>query len=314
MKRESDFVDLTQLEYFKTVAKWENVTKAAKELYVSQPTLSQSVSRLEASLGVELFDRRGGKLHLNEAGKLFLSRVETAFAELNTGISELEMYKKNRQDWVYIASSVIDIFKSVILEYRKVCPDVHIDHLLTFDRGIMELLMNGRVDFVITPDPINDPQIRCIPLYEEEVFAVAGERHPLAKQKEATLEELRSCPLVCNSCDADISFMERLFQTDYQELDIIASSNEPCIPRDLTTSGYCIGFIPGRVAVRHLKERRGGQHPLRISPAYRRTCCISTKCSHQLSPSAEALYHFILEFCKAESAEVDRYIQEYYGY
>ena len=88
-------MDLTQLEYFKSVAKWENITKASKELYVSQPTLSQSISRLEDGLGVDLFDRRAGKLHLNDAGRLFLSRVNNAFAELNTGFSELEQYKKN---------------------------------------------------------------------------------------------------------------------------------------------------------------------------------------------------------------------------
>lgn len=306
-------MDLTQLEYFKAVAKWENITKAAKELYVSQPTLSQSISRLEDNLGVDLFDRRGGKLHLSDAGRLFLARVNNAFDELNTGFSELEQYKQNRQTWVYIASSVIDIFKSIILEYHTREPYVHIDHSLTFDRGIMDLIMNGKVDFAITPDPIGDPNVKCIPLYEEEVFAVVGDGHPLAQRKAVTVEELRSCPLVCNSCDSDIKFMEALFQTDYQELDIIAASNESHIPRELTQLCYCVGFIPARVAVRHLKEP-GKQHPLRISPAFRRTNCISTKCSHPLSPAAEGLYRFILEFCARESAEVERYIQQYYGY
>ena len=307
-------MDLTQLEYFKTVAKWENITKAAKELYVSQPTLSQSISRLEDSLGVELFDRRNGKVYLNEAGKLFLSRVENAFLELNTGFSELEQYKHHRQDWVFIASSVIDIFKSIILGFRKLRPDIHIDHSLTFDRGIMEQLLNGKVDFAITPNPINDPHVKCIPLFVEEVFAVVGSRHPLAKLETVELDELRACPLVCNSCDADIAFMETIFQTDYQDLDIIASSNESHIPRELTTGGYCVGFIPARVAVRHLKHPESGQHPLRLSPAYRRTNCISTKCTRSLSPSAEALYRFILDYCARESAEVDQYIHDYYGY
>ncbi|MCI8537939.1 MAG: LysR family transcriptional regulator [Oscillospiraceae bacterium] len=307
-------MDLTQLEYFKSVAKWENITKASKELYVSQPTLSQSISRLEDGLGVDLFDRRAGKLHLNDAGRLFLSRVNNAFAELNTGFSELEQYKKNRQAWVYIASSVIDIFKSIILEYHARMPQIHIDHSLTFDRGIMELILNGKVDFVITPDPIGDPSVKCVPLYEEEVFAVVGSAHPLARQKEVTLEELRGCPLVCNNCDSDIKFMETLFQTDYQDLDIIAASNESHIPRELTQRCCCVGFIPARVAVRHLKEPGKGQHPLRISPAFRRTNCISAKCSHQLSPAAGALYRFILEFCARESEEVDAYIRQYYGY
>lgn len=306
-------MDLTQLEYFQAVARYENITKAAKELYVSQPTLSQSISRLEASLDIELFDRVNGKLHLNEAGRLFLSRVDNAFAELNLGFSELDRYKEGHQDWVYIASSVIDIFKVIMLEYRKVNPNVHIDHSLTSDRNIMDLLMNSKVDFAITPSAINEPRIQCVPLYEEEVFAIVGDSHPLAGRAEAPLELLSTYPLVCNSCDSDIKFMEDLFHTDYHNLDIIASSSESHIPRTLTMEGYCIGFVPSRVAVRHLKEPGCGQNPIRIFPPVRRTTCISTKSSHQLSPSASALYRFILDFCARESVEVQNYIRDYYG-
>ena len=75
-------MDLTQLEYFRVVARYENITRAAKDLYVSQPTLSQSIARLESSLGIELFDRVNGKLHLNDAGRMFLERVNNAFFEL----------------------------------------------------------------------------------------------------------------------------------------------------------------------------------------------------------------------------------------
>ncbi len=307
-------MDLTQLEYFRAVAKYENVTRAAKELYVAQPTLSQSISRLEDALGVALFDRRGGKLHLNNAGRMFLSRVENAFAELNNGFSELEQYKEHRQEWVYVASSVIDIFKVIIPNYRKVDASVHIDHYLTFDRGIMELLMNSKVDFAITPAPINDPNIKCIPLYEDEVFAVVGHSHPLGRRREATLEELRKYPLICNSCDSDIKFMEEIFQTDYQNLDIIASSSESHIPRELTVDGCCIGFIPSRVAVKHLKYPESGLHSVRVVPAIHRTSCISIKNTHQLSPQAKALYDYIVDFCAQESEDVGDYIRSYYGY
>lgn len=311
-------MDLTQLEYFRTVAKLENITMAAKELYISQPTLSQSISRLEDSLGVQLFDRHKGKLHLNEAGRCFLAHVENAFAELNTGFLELETYKESGQDWVYVASSVIDIFKSIILNYRTICPEVHIDHLLAVDRSIMELLINGKVDFVITPAPIEDPHVNCVPLCTEEMFAVVGEGHPLASKRWVTLEELRTYPLVCNSCDADIHFMEQLFQTDYQELNIVASSSESHIPRDLTAAGHCVGFIPARIAARHLHDMSNctgpyPQHPLRISPVCLRTNCISTKRTHTLSPSAEALYRYIIRFCAEENQKLDQFIQQYYG-
>lgn len=306
-------MDLTQLEYFQAVARYENITKAAKALYVSQPTLSQSIRRLEDSLGVELFDRQGGKLRLNEAGRMFLNRVDQAFAELKLGFTELDTYKNSHQDWVFIASSVIDIFKCIMLDYHRLCPDVHIDHSLTFDRGIMELLLNSKVDFAITPTPIDDPNIHCVPLYRDEVFAVVGESHPLACRTETTLEELAGYPLVCNSCDSDINFMESLFQTDYRNLNIIASSSEAHIPRELTVNGFAVGLIPARVAVNHLRSPHTDQHVLRITPAPYRMTCISTKITHQLSPAAKNLYNFILDYCARDNEEVQTYLKEYYG-
>lgn len=307
-------MDLTQLEYFKAVARLENVTKAAKELYISQPTLSQSIARLEDSLGVPLFDRKAGKLQLNDAGRLFLRRVENAFTELNIGYSELEDFKQHRQDWVFVTSSVIDIFRSIIPEFMRQAPNTHVNHTLTYDNGIMELLLSGKVDFAITPNPIDDPKIHCVPLYTEEVFALVGNRHPLAGRREVTVDELREQPLLCNSCDSDIFFMEKLFRCDRRELNIVASSSELAVLREFVTSGTGVGFIPARVASRHLATGSEINCPLRITPAFRRTTCISVKHGHPLSASAQKFYQFVLEFCAKDREEVDTFISQYYGH
>ena len=66
-------MELLQLQYFQAVARTGNITQAAKELYISQPCLSRSISRLEQSLGVALFDRKGRNIVLNQYGKAFQS-------------------------------------------------------------------------------------------------------------------------------------------------------------------------------------------------------------------------------------------------
>ena len=305
-------MDFTQLEYFREVARWQNVTKAANVLFVSQPTLSQSIARLEYSLGVELFDRKKGKLYLNDAGKLFLSYVESAFNELNSGYAALEVYKHNQQNWIRIASSVVDIVKSIVLAYREVVPDIHIDHSLVPDQEIMNLLMNGKVNFAITPTQIDDPHIKTIPLYLDEVFALVGHGHPLANRTSVTLDELRNYALVCHSCDSDISYLETLFHTEYFNLNILASSSESHIPRDLTRSGQCVGFQPARMAVHHMKHPENGLIPIRITPTCTRTTCISTQASRQLSPHEEKFLQFVQDFCAKDSAEAEAYIKGHY--
>lgn len=62
-------MDITQLQYFRTVAHLEHITQAAEELHISQPNLSNAIKRLETSLGVALFERRNGRIFLNDYGK-----------------------------------------------------------------------------------------------------------------------------------------------------------------------------------------------------------------------------------------------------
>ena len=64
-------MDLNQLHQFITVAETENITKASHKLYITQPALSRSISRLEAELEVKLFDRKSNTLILNENGQIF---------------------------------------------------------------------------------------------------------------------------------------------------------------------------------------------------------------------------------------------------
>ena len=64
-------MELSQLKYFEIVAKHEHITRAAEELHIAQPSLSKAISRLEAELGVELFDRQGRNIKLNSFGRVF---------------------------------------------------------------------------------------------------------------------------------------------------------------------------------------------------------------------------------------------------
>ena len=78
-------MDFSQLNYFRAAARHGNLTRAAEELYISQPGLSRYLSRLEEELGVPLFERRKGKITLNTYGQLFLANVNLAFDQLEQG-------------------------------------------------------------------------------------------------------------------------------------------------------------------------------------------------------------------------------------
>ena len=84
-------MELLQLRYFVTVARMQSITKAANYYGIPQPAMSQTIARLEADLGdVRLFDRKNGRIYLNESGRRFLGRVEYALQSLDEGIAELK--------------------------------------------------------------------------------------------------------------------------------------------------------------------------------------------------------------------------------
>ena len=98
-------MELNQLNYFRTVARLQNVTKAAEELYISQPNLSTAITKLESSLGVNLFERKKGKIKLTSNGELFLSHVNRAFQELENGLDAIKERTEYTEDRI-VAGSV----------------------------------------------------------------------------------------------------------------------------------------------------------------------------------------------------------------
>lgn len=81
---------LSSYRIFYTVAKTQNISKAAKELYISQPAISKSIQKLEESLGCELFRRSSRGVLLTEEGELLFTHVSSAFETLTLGEYKLK--------------------------------------------------------------------------------------------------------------------------------------------------------------------------------------------------------------------------------
>ena len=83
-------MEIQQLQYFKTVAQLQHMTRAAEKLSISQPALSKSISNIEQELGIPLFDRQGRSIFLNRHGQLFLESVEVILTEYEKVMKKFE--------------------------------------------------------------------------------------------------------------------------------------------------------------------------------------------------------------------------------
>ncbi|MGX7197828.1 LysR family transcriptional regulator [Enterococcus olivae] len=116
-------MELRQLRYFQTVTHLENMSQAAKELHIAQPSLSKSIADLEEDLGVKLFDRVRKRIQLNRFGKLFLESVEKIFREIEYSKYHLNHLVEEEENSVTIGASssrfLQDLFQTFFLQHAK---------------------------------------------------------------------------------------------------------------------------------------------------------------------------------------------------
>ena len=119
-------MELLQLRYFLTAAEYQHMTKAAEHLQIAQPALSQAIHRLEAELGVPLFERKNRSIELNEAGRLLQKRLIPIVSALDRIPGELRADQYMSSHTIHLkllaASTLIT---NRIIAYRALRPDVN---------------------------------------------------------------------------------------------------------------------------------------------------------------------------------------------
>lgn len=185
-------MELLQLKYFQAVAKHENITKAAKELHISQPSLSITIKRLEDELGVPLFKRIGKNIELNQFGKVYLKHVDSILINLDNAKAEvLELYGiRNTQ--ISLSSTATLFLTGLLREFLISYPNIKMVQSIHNREDILNDLKLGNIDFAITSPPIQDLNVETINLMEEEIVVVVNKDHPLAHKKFIYLNELRN--------------------------------------------------------------------------------------------------------------------------
>ena len=183
-------MNLTNLLYFVTVADCGSYTKAAEQLFITQPALSKQIVALEDELGQKLFIRRKGKpLELTPSGEACLKEAR----KIVSHCAALKANVHSVNDEIAIAycpgmSSVADILKFIHAKYNN----VHLNLSCVQAAILPALLAEGRADFVISLDLAvkNIPDIEMLTLSHEEVCIFVSKEHNLASRDSVSMSEL----------------------------------------------------------------------------------------------------------------------------
>ena len=189
---------LHQLKVFEAVARHNSFTRAAEELFLTQPTVSMQVKQLSKAVGLPLFEQVGKRLYLTNAGKELFTTCREIFNCLNQFEISIANLKGLKQGSLRLA--VVTTAKYVIPRllgpFCQRYPGIDVSLTVTNHEGVLEGFGENRHDLYIVSQPPSDLDVNTHPFLKNPLVVLAWRTHPLANEKAIPLKRLAEEPFI----------------------------------------------------------------------------------------------------------------------
>ena len=186
---------LTELKYIVAVAREKHFGRAADTCYVSQPTLSVAIKKLEEELEVKLFERSAGEVTVTPLGEEIVRQAQSVL-EQATAIKEIAKRGKDPVAGALTLGVIYTIGPYLLPELVRQSiartPQMPLMLQENFTARLLEMLRTGEIDCAILAEPFPDTGLAIAPLYDEPFMAAVPSSHPLAGQEAVTATELKN--------------------------------------------------------------------------------------------------------------------------
>ena len=295
--------NLEAYKVFYYVAKCGSVTKAAGELSISQPAVSQAVKQLENTLDVSLFHRAAKGVRLTGEGELLYSYVAKGYEQIELGVKKVHQMQNMELGEVRIGASdmTLQFYLLPYLEkFHEKYPGIKVIVSNAPTPETLNSLREGRIDFGIVSTPFPDrPDIQMIPVREIEDVFVAGRRFFGYKNKMLDFQELESLPLI---------FLEKNTSSRSYMDEFLAGNGVYVQPEfELATSDMIVQFVRRNLGVGCVMRdfardyvESGLLFELRFNKMIpKRQFCVVRNTKMPMAPAAEKLLEVIQVYGQA---------------
>ena len=260
-------MELRHLRYFIAIAEERSFTGAAERLWVAQPGLSTQMRRLEAELGVQLFERHPRGIDLTQAGELFLERARAAVSAADVALAtgrDLEAGVIGSLRLGLAAGARWPLASELLLRFGRERPGVELTVVEAYGGTLWRDLRAGRLDALVAPTGHGSADLRTLELGYEDWMVLVGTGHPLAGIGSVDAEDLQGERIAVTG-HRDGAVLDRTVSDLLAELGVAAqlvpgaqgparhaavANNEAVV---LTTAPDA---VPSGVIVRRLEPRR----------------------------------------------------------
>lgn len=244
-------LNIRHYRIFKEVVETGSMSKAAKNLFLTQPTVSQAILDLENHYQTKLFDRFPQKLYLKPEGEILYKQVKNLLFKFN----EIESMPLSNNDQVAVKIGASDcaansILNSIIQTSKNNNSKLDFFVNVNNSKNLEQSLLNNELDFIITEGSIENKDIIKIPITEDCLVLACGKNHPLALLDEISLEDFNNQPFIVREKG---SGTRKILETQLKTLNINYIPQWECNSfesvKQAIINNYGIGLISARLII-----------------------------------------------------------------
>lgn len=294
-------MEIQQLQYFKTLAKLEHMTRAAEVLMISQPALSKSISNIEKDLGVPLFNREGRSIYLNRFGEQFLKSVNIILDEYDKVKNEFEDITRPGYGVVsfgFIHTLGMEVVPELMAASQKKYPNMQVTLTQSTSSSLLRRLEAGEIDLCLSQKIESKTiEIETLELWQEELFVIVPSTHPLAEKDIIKLEEIKDEKFISIKSG---NSLRQVVDEFFAQIGLVQNSSfageEMHTIAGFVGAGLGVSLIPNIKGLDNYNVKK-----LRVSyPECKRSVGVSWVKNRYLSPSATEFKKYIISYFNEE--------------
>ena len=294
-------LDIHQLEIFTKVAKLKSFSKAAQEMYLTQPTVSQHISSLENYLGIKLLDRLGKEVALTKAGEILYPYAKQMTALRGEAQQALDHFMGKKTGHLVLGASTIPgeyILPPLLGQFKTLYPEIRITLRIGDTEEIVAELLGGTIEFGIVGAKIIHTRLKYSHFVEDELIVVVPKGHRWWQKKSIDVQELADEPFIMREegSGTRISMEKRLHKlgVSSDDLKIIAEVGSTTAVKQAIKSDLGISLISERAVEEEIRLKLFKKIPIK-KVSFKRTFFIIRDKKRTASPLCKALIQFLSE-------------------
>jgi DNA-binding transcriptional LysR family regulator len=185
-------ITLRQLRIFEEVARFSSISRAAKEMHLTQPAVSMQVKQLEQQIGLPLLEQIGKRLFLTEAGIELRAHAQRFAAQTHDLKTAMDQFRGLKRGFLGLAvvSTANYFLPPVIAKLNERHPGMRISLQVANREAVLAALADNRTDLAITGEPPESSDLVAVPIKDNPLVIIAAPTHRLAQQETIPFKQL----------------------------------------------------------------------------------------------------------------------------